>query len=183
MPASTMNDVRYTFMESPIGRLLLAGHGRQLSHIGFPRGKGAITPRPEWMLDDEAFGDVKRQLQEYFCGARQEFDLPLDLQGTSFQLTVWRELTRIPFGATISYGELARRIDRPAASRAVGAANGSNPIPIVVPCHRVVGSNGSLTGFGGGIEAKKWLLALECAGSVTDQPQLPLANKSGLTRT
>jgi methylated-DNA-[protein]-cysteine S-methyltransferase len=148
-------------METPIGRLLLAGDGQRLSLIGFPRGKGLVTPRPHWRRDDDAFGRVKEQLQEYFDGTRREFDLPLDLRGTGFQLTVWCELARIPYGETISYGELARRIGEPTASRAVGAANGANPIPIVIPCHRVIGANGSLTGFGGGIETKKWLLALE----------------------
>ncbi|MVA57459.1 methylated-DNA--[protein]-cysteine S-methyltransferase [Agrobacterium vitis] len=167
-----MKEVRYTFMDSPIGRLLLAGDGDHLSHLGFPKGKGAITLRPEWRPDDKIFGDVKGQLQAYFEGTRREFNLPLDLQGTSFQLTVWRELTRIPFGATISYGELARRIDNPAATRAVGAANGNNPIPIIIPCHRVIGANGSLTGFGGGIETKKWLLALERSSTVSDQLRL-----------
>ncbi|MUZ76256.1 methylated-DNA--[protein]-cysteine S-methyltransferase [Agrobacterium vitis] len=167
-----MQEIRYTFMDSPIGRLLLVGDGRALSHLGFPSGKCAITPRPEWRPSDDIFGDAKGQLQTYFDGERREFDLPLDPQGTSFQRMVWRELTRIPFGTTISYGELARRIDNPAASRAVGAANGSNPIPIIIPCHRVVGANGSLTGFGGGIETKKWLLALEGVRPISDQTQL-----------
>lgn len=166
-----MKSVRYTFMDSPIGRLLLAGDGRQLSHLGFPSGKGAIAPGPEWGFEDAIFSNVKGQLQAYFDGTRREFDLPLDLRGTGFQLAVWRELMRIPFGATISYGELARRIGNSAASRAVGAANGNNPIPIIIPCHRVVGTNGSLTGFGGGIETKKWLLALERASAVGPQPQ------------
>jgi methylated-DNA-[protein]-cysteine S-methyltransferase len=111
-------------------------------------------------------------LQAYFDGRRREFDLPLDLPGASFQLMVWRELTRIPFGETISYGELARRIGRPTAYRAVGAASGANPIPIIIPCHRVVGANGRLTGFGGGLETKRWLLALERAVPLSDQPQL-----------
>lgn len=167
-----MQEIRYTFIDSPIGRLLLAGNGRALSQLGFPSGKGAITPRPEWRPSDEIFGDVKGQLQAYFDGTLREFDLPLNPQGTSFQRMVWRELTRIPFGATISYGELARRVDNPAASRAVGAANGRNPIPIIIPCHRVVGANGSLTGFGGGIETKKWLLASERARPMSDQSHL-----------
>jgi methylated-DNA-[protein]-cysteine S-methyltransferase len=167
-----MKDHFYTFMDSPIGRLLLAGDDRHLSHIGFPSGKGAITPRPGWRSDDGIFSDVKAQLHAYFDGTLREFDLPLDPQGTDFQLTVWRELTKIPFGTTISYGELARRVGNPAASRAVGAANGNNPIPIVIPCHRVIGANGSLTGFGGGIETKKWLLGLEQAGRGSDQLRL-----------
>lgn len=167
-----MSEVLYTYMESPIGRLLLAGDGQRLSCIGFPTGKGVVTPRPHWRRADDAFGRVKDQLQEYFDGTRQEFDLPLDPRGTAFQRAVWRELTRIPYGETISYGELARRIGQPEASRAVGAANGANPIPIVIPCHRVIGANGSLTGFGGGIETKKRLLALERPGLIDDQPRL-----------
>jgi methylated-DNA-[protein]-cysteine S-methyltransferase len=167
-----MKDVRYTFMDSPIGSLLLAGDGHRLSRIGFPSGKGAIKPKPEWELDDAAFHDAKAQLQAYFNGTRQEFDLPLDLEGTKFQREVWQELMRIPFGVTISYGELARRIGRLSASRAVGAANGANPLPIVVPCHRVIGANGSLTGFGGGLDTKKWLLALEHAITGDDEPRL-----------
>lgn len=167
-----MKDICYTLMESPVGHLLLAGNSMRLSWLGFPNGKGALTPRPEWRLDDEIFGDVKRQLQAYFDGTLQEFDLPLDLRGTEFQLSVWRELMKIPFGTTISYGELAHRIHNPKASRAVGAANGNNPIPIIVPCHRVIGANGNLTGFGGGIETKKWLLAWERVNMVGDQPLL-----------
>ena len=167
-----MSETLYTYMESPIGRLLLAGDGQRLSCVGFPNGKGVVTPRAQWRRDDDTFDRVKDQLREYFDGARREFDLPLDLRGTDFQLTVWHELTRIPFGETISYGELARRIGLPAASRAVGAANGANPIPIIVPCHRVIGANGSLTGFGGGIETKKRLLALERPEAIDDQPRL-----------
>lgn len=104
---------------------------------------------------------VHAQLQEYFGGKRQTFDVPLALQGTEFQLAVWNELLRVPYGDTITYAELARRIGRPSAIRAVGAANGANPIPVIVPCHRVIGSNGTLTGYGGGIERKQWLLAHE----------------------
>jgi methylated-DNA-[protein]-cysteine S-methyltransferase len=167
-----MKDVRYTFMDSPIGSLLLAGDGHRLSRIGFPSGKGAIKPKPEWVFDDAAFHDAKDQLQAYFNGTRQEFDLRLDLKGTNFQLEVWQELARIPFGVTISYGELASRIGRLSASRAVGAANGANPLPIVIPCHRVIGSNGSLTGFGGGLDTKKWLLALERTIAGNDEPRL-----------
>lgn len=167
-----MKTMRYTFMNSPIGNLLLAGDGHRLSRIGFPSGKGAIQPKPGWMFDDTAFDDVKAQLQAYFNGTRQEFDLLLDLNGTNFQCDVWQELTRIPFGVTISYGELARRIGRVSASRAVGAANGANPLPIVIPCHRVIGANGSLTGFGGGLDTKKWLLALERAIAGKDESRL-----------
>ena len=108
-----------------------------------------------------SFDAVVRQLADYFAGRRREFDIPLAPRGTEFQLAVWDELLRIPYGDTISYAELARRIGRPAAVRAVGAANGANPIPVIVPCHRVIGANGSLTGYGGGIERKQFLLALE----------------------
>lgn len=167
-----MRHLRYTFMESPVGRLLLAGDGRHLTLVGFPAGKGVVTPQADWQRTDEGFAEAKGQLQAYFAGSRQDFDLSLDLRGTDFQRTVWRELMRIPFGTTISYGELARRIGHPAASRAVGAANGANPIPIIVPCHRVIGSSGKLTGFGGGLETKKWLLAWERAGTARDQLQL-----------
>jgi methylated-DNA-[protein]-cysteine S-methyltransferase len=104
---------------------------------------------------------TQQQLTEYFAGQRQTFTIPLNLKGTEFQLAVWNELLRVPYGDTITYAELARRIGRPAAIRAVGAANGANPIPVIVPCHRVIGSNGTLTGYGGGIERKQWLLALE----------------------
>ena len=165
-----MSRTVYTHLASPIGLLLLAGDGGQLTHLGFPAGKGAITPRADWRRDDGAYGAARTQLQAYFAGHRQAFDLPLAPDGTAFQLAIWQELGRIPFGTTISYGELARRIGRPSASRAVGAANGANPIPIIVPCHRVIGANGDLTGFGGGIETKKWLLALERTG----RPGTPL---------
>ena len=113
------------------------------------------------MHEPAALDFARVQLQEYFAGVRQTFDLPLHPMGTPFQLTVWRELARIPYGATISYGELARRIGQPQAMRAVGAANGRNPLPIVLPCHRVIGADGSLTGFGGGLPTKRFLLAME----------------------
>ena len=112
----------------------------------------------------DASGDctgVEAQLREYFAGERQTFEIELNLRGTEFQRAVWNELLRIPYGATITYAELARRIGKPSAIRAVGAANGANPVPVIVPCHRVIGSNGTLTGYGGGIERKQWLLALE----------------------
>lgn len=160
-PGESPMQTLYTVMESPIGPLLIAGDGERLSTIGFPSGKGHVAPRENWRRDDGAFGTVQDQLRSYFAGERQVFDLDLDPQGTPFQREVWRALIEIPFGTTISYGALAARIGRPDASRAVGAANGANPIPIVVPCHRVIGANGSLTGFGGGIETKRWLLAHE----------------------
>jgi methylated-DNA-[protein]-cysteine S-methyltransferase len=107
------------------------------------------------------FSEAIAQLEEYFAGERRDFSLPLPLEGTPFQTTVWSALRTIPYGATVSYGELARRIGRPSASRAVGAANGANPLPIILPCHRVIGADRSLTGFGGGLETKRFLLAFE----------------------
>ncbi len=151
----------YTYMQSPIGRLLLAGDEKGLRRISFPEGKGAVEPEADWVRDDDALRDVVRQLQAYFNGELREFDIPLQMDGTTFQRGVWRALQDIPYGETISYGELARRIGNPKGSRAVGLANGANPIPIVVPCHRVIGANGSLTGFGGGLRTKEMLLGLE----------------------
>ena len=118
-----------------------------------------------WRADASPFDETRRQLDEYFAGQRHIFDLPLAAEGTEFQLAVWRELTHIPFGETCSYGDIARRVGRPAASRAVGAANGRNPISIIVPCHRVIGSTGALTGYGGGEARKRWLLEHEATSS------------------
>ncbi|MEH3145953.1 MAG: methylated-DNA--[protein]-cysteine S-methyltransferase [Methylobacterium frigidaeris] len=168
-----MPDTVYTTLDSPIGPLLLAGDGVRLSRLGFPSGKGAVPPRPDWRRDDAAFPEVRAQLGAYFDGRSTRFDIPLDPRGTPFQLRVWEALTAIPPGETISYGELARRIGQPTASRAVGAANGANPLPVIVPCHRVIGAGGGLTGFGGGIETKRWLLALE-RGERPQAVQLPL---------
>lgn len=156
-----MFDVVYTYLESPIGPLLLAGDGIRLSKVGFPNGKGRVAPHDDWLRDDGQFVEARAQLIAYFSGELHTFDLELMPVGTPFQLSVWQELTAIPFGVTISYGELASRLGRPSASRAVGAANGANPIPIIVPCHRVIGASGALTGFGGGIDTKRWLLAHE----------------------
>jgi methylated-DNA-[protein]-cysteine S-methyltransferase len=146
---------------SPVGGLLLAGDGQTLRLIYFQSGPHARRPEREWVPDPAPFRSVIAQLSEYFAGRRREFDLPLGPHGTEFQRSVWKALTRIPYGETLSYGELARRIGNPRASRAVGLANGANPLPIVVPCHRVIGADGSLTGFGGGLDIKRKLLALE----------------------
>jgi methylated-DNA-[protein]-cysteine S-methyltransferase len=151
----------YCYMESPIGRLLVAGDEEGLRHIGFPGGKSPLQPGSAWKEDRNALGEAIRQLHAYFEGELKTFSLTLAPRGTPFQLSVLRALQEIPYGQTISYGELARRIGRPKASRAVGAANARNPLPIVIPCHRVIGSDGSLTGFGGGLEVKEALLALE----------------------
>ena len=148
-------------MPSPVGPLLLAGDGDALSAIGFSSGKGARRAEPSWKRDDAAFADAVRQLEEYFDGARRAFDLELAPSGTAFQRQVLDALLTIPYGETRSYADVARQVGRPAAVRAVGAANGRNPLPIVIPCHRVIGRDGSLTGFGGGLDAKRVLLELE----------------------
>lgn len=169
--------MRYTYTDSPVGRLLLAGDASGLRLISFPAGSRARRPAPGWRREDGAFDEAKRQLRAYFDGALTRFDLRLAPAGTPFQLAVWRALRDIPYGETRSYGELARAIGRPTASRAVGAANGANPLPIVVPCHRVIGSSGRLTGFGGGLETKAALLALERKGppeTASDAAGLPL---------
>jgi len=151
----------YCYLESPIGELLLAGDDDALTMIGFPKGAMRRDPEGDWIYNEKPFAVAIRQLTEYFAGERHEFDLPLRLDGTEFQLLVLEELRRIPYGETTSYGAIAARIGRPKAVRAVGAANGRNPIPIVVPCHRVIGSGGDLTGFGGGLDTKEALLRLE----------------------
>jgi methylated-DNA-[protein]-cysteine S-methyltransferase len=157
----------YRYLTTPIGELLLAGDDNGLSMIGFPEGKMRRVPEADWTLDEAKFEDVVRQLGEYFAGQRRTFDLRLSLTGTEFQLRVLEELRRIPYGETTSYGAIAKQIGRPRAMRAVGAANGRNPIPIVIPCHRVIGSNGNLTGFGGGLDTKAELLRLESENSGT----------------
>jgi methylated-DNA-[protein]-cysteine S-methyltransferase len=159
-------------IDSPIGRLLLAGDGESLIQVSFQSGPRPQQPRAGWIADAAPFGAAIAQLGEYFEGRRRRFDLPLAPRGTEFQRRVWRALTEIPYGRTICYGELARRIGKPSASRAVGLANGANPLPIIVPCHRVIGADGSLTGFGGGLPIKRRLLALE--GAIPERPTLQL---------
>lgn len=153
--------MEYCYCDSPLGPLLLAGDQEGLKLISFPEGSKKEDPQPEWIKNEVPFQETIQQLNDYFAGKLKDFSLPLCPHGTEFQLDVLEELQKIPYGATISYGELAKRVGRPKASRAVGAANGRNPLPIVIPCHRVIGSNGTLTGFGGGIPAKKLLLNLE----------------------
>jgi methylated-DNA-[protein]-cysteine S-methyltransferase len=150
----------FTIMETPVGPLAVAkNEDGVIAEIRF-----FGSTEPSWQPDDSAFDDVALQLREYFEGSRRRFDLPLAPRGTAFQLEVWSQLTRIPYGETRSYLDVANAIGRPAACRAVGAANGANPLPIVVPCHRVIGSNGSLTGFGGGLDVKRQLLGMEARG-------------------
>ena len=151
----------YCYLDTPIGELLLAGEEGALAMIGFPKGSMRREPESDWIFNEAQLEDAARQLREYFAGERRDFDLPLKLQGTEFQVSVLEALQDIPYGETTSYGEIAKRIGRPKAVRAVGAANGRNPIPIVVPCHRVIGSTGDLTGFGGGLDTKEALLRLE----------------------
>ena len=151
----------YTEMETPIGRLMLAADDGGLRQILFLKGKRAVRPDPDWRENRRPLTETIRQLSAYFSGELQRFTLPLAPEGTPFQLEVWQRLCEIPYGETVSYGEVARRIGHPSASRAVGLANGANPIPIVIPCHRVIGSNGKLTGYGGGLPTKEKLLALE----------------------
>lgn len=151
----------YCYLTTPIGELLLAGSEAGLSVIGFPEGKMRRDPDPDWIFSEQPFAEARRQLTEYFAGKRQSFDLNLQPTGTEFQLDVLRELQKIPYGTTASYADIARRIGRPKAVRAVGAANGRNPLPVIIPCHRVIGSGGQLTGFGGGLPTKEALLRLE----------------------
>ena len=161
----------YTYVDTPVGTLLLAGcrdHG--LRYVSFQRGKGAKAPESQWQQADAPFRDAIKQLKEYFRGKRQVFDLPLNPKGTPFQLKVWRALAEIPYGQTRSYAQIASRVGKPKAVRAVGLANGRNPLPIVLPCHRVIGKNGQLVGYGGGLPTKQALLQLEGVGL---PPQTP----------
>ncbi len=154
--------MEYRYFDTAVGRLLLARDGSGLRLINFQNGRRPHDPDPQWHERADAFDDVVSQLREYFTGQRQQFELMLAPEGTPFQQRVWRTLLDIPYGATISYAQLAARIGLPTASRAVGLANGSNPLPIVIPCHRVIGADGKLTGYGGGLPIKERLLALEC---------------------
>lgn len=156
--------IRYQYIDSPVDPLLLAAdeHGLQLIEFHTPR--HPMARLADWSEGDNAVLQAARvQLDEYFSGTRTQFDLPLAPQGTPFQTEVWHTLATIPYGETISYAQLAQRVGKPTAMRAVGAANGRNPLPIVLPCHRVIGADGSLTGFGGGLPTKQFLLELEGA--------------------
>jgi methylated-DNA-[protein]-cysteine S-methyltransferase len=161
-------------MQSPVGPLLLVADRSGLRRLHFAaRSRRAELPPADAVEDAEALAPVVRQLEEYFAGERRTFDLSLAPGGTPFQAQVWTELCRIPYGETISYLQLAQRIDNPRAVRAVGLANGSNPIAIVIPCHRVIGANGSLTGYGGGLPTKRWLLGLESGGEARGAAAAP----------
>jgi methylated-DNA-[protein]-cysteine S-methyltransferase len=153
--------MRYRTLDSPIGPLLLAGDDAGLRYLLFAEGRRPVRPDPDWEPDGTTLKEAAEQLEAYFAGRLRQFDVPLAPRGTPFQQEVWRALCDIPYGETTSYGALAERIGRPKAVRAVGLANGSNPIAIIIPCHRVIGSNGSLTGYGGGLATKRALLELE----------------------
>ncbi len=149
--------LKFSYVDTPIGAILIVGDGTSIIETYF----AGARPKPDWIRDDEAFAEAAVQLRAYFAGDRTAFDLPLAPRGTEFQRSVWSALLEIPYGQTTTYSAIAATISRPAAVRAVGAANGANPIPIIIPCHRVIGANGSLTGFGGGLDVKRQLLALE----------------------
>lgn len=153
--------ITFTYLDTPIGRLLVARRPAGLYAIRFERDGTPAAPEPGWRYVDALEGEAVAQLAAYFAGALRRFDLPLAPEGTPFQQAVWAALCEIPYGRTITYAELARRIGRPRAVRAVGAANGRNPLPIVVPCHRVIGSDGTLTGYAGGLAVKEALLLHE----------------------
>jgi methylated-DNA-[protein]-cysteine S-methyltransferase len=152
--------IHYRTIDSPIGPLALAGHGRVLTNLRM-MDQTREPNRADWVLDDRAFPDAVDQLGAYFAGERTDFDLELSLAGSEFQRRVWQALLTIPYGETRSYGEIAEQIGASGAARAVGLANGRNPIAIIVPCHRVIGASGSLVGYGGGLDRKRSLLELE----------------------
>jgi methylated-DNA-[protein]-cysteine S-methyltransferase len=158
----------YRHLSSPLGKLLLTSDGRSLTGLFMTRLAEDSAPEmtARWRQDDAPFREVREQLEAYFDGEATRFDVAMDLAGTSFQQKVWRELSAIPYGTAISYLELARRIGQPTASRAVGGANGRNPISIIVPCHRVIAADGTLGGYGGGLDRKRWLLDHEAEGLV-----------------
>ncbi|MDT5050082.1 MAG: methylated-DNA-[protein]-cysteine S-methyltransferase [Mycobacterium sp.] len=152
--------IHYRTIDSPIGPLALAGRGQLLTNLRMVN-QTYEPNRTNWVPDDRAFPDAVQQLEAYFAGERTDFDLELSLAGSEFQRRVWQALLTIPYGETRSYGEIAEQIGASGAARAVGLANGRNPIAIIVPCHRVIGASGSLTGYGGGLERKQSLLELE----------------------
>ncbi len=156
----------YDTIDSPIGTLLLVGDGRSLQRVDMQQGRRPTRIDPSWEREPKALADVATQLSEYFAGSRRAFDLKLSMNGNPFERRVWDELIEIPYGETASYGQIAHRVGAASAARAVGLANGRNPIAVIVPCHRVIGSDGSLTGYGGGLERKRFLLDLE-AGVLT----------------
>ncbi len=158
-----MSTMYYTHLDSPVGAFLVAGTESEIHFTAFSTGYQQRAPLPDWCEDDAPLGYATQPLTAYFEGMKVHFDVPLALTGTPFQLRVWRALQTIGYGQTASYSEIAAKVGSPAASRAVGSANHANPIPIIVPCHRIVGADGSLTGFGGGLDTKATLLEMEKA--------------------
>jgi methylated-DNA-[protein]-cysteine S-methyltransferase len=156
-----MAQLAYTSIDSPIGELLLVGDGERLHGLYMQAGRKPASVAAHWQCSAAPFAAVRAQLEEYFAGERSQFDVALTLQGNAFERRVWAALQRIPYGETVSYGEIATRIGSPTAARAVGLANGRNPVAVIVPCHRVIGADGGLTGYGGGLERKRLLLELE----------------------
>ncbi len=156
-----------------IGTLTLVGDERGLCHIEFEKKRKPLTLLPDWTRKASFFDGLKSQLRDYFKGRRRQFNLPLAPHGTAFQRKVWRALRNIPYGETVSYGDIAREVGNPQAVRAVGGANARNPIPIIIPCHRVIGSDGALTGFGGGLKIKQCLLDLERRSAFKSKYQSP----------
>ncbi len=169
LTATDPRSLFYTSTDSPIGELLLLGDGDALHGLYMQDGRKPARIASQWKRSATPFTDVREQLREYFAGERVAFQTPLAMHGTRFELQVWHALADIPYGETVSYGEMATRIGQPSAARAVGLANGRNPIAVIVPCHRVIGANGTLTGYGGGLERKRLLLELE-AGQGRLQP-------------
>jgi methylated-DNA-[protein]-cysteine S-methyltransferase len=151
----------YCSLSTPVGELLLVSNGQALTQVHLPPHRQTFVPGKDWQRDDVALREACRQLRAYFAGELRAFDLMLAPAGTDFQRRVWAELSRIPFGTTRSYADVARRIGQPTASRAVGSANGRNPLPIIIPCHRVISADGTLGGYGGGLDCKRWLLRHE----------------------
>jgi len=150
--------MKYSYIQSPLGDMLVTRDDDGITGLDLPVSRYPRRVSDEWERDDTAFDDIRTQLAEYFAGDRQDFDLPLNAGGSRFQALVWQALVEIPYGETTSYGKVAVSIGHPDGPGAVGLANGQNPIPIIVPCHRVIGADGSLTGYGGGLSAKRWLL-------------------------
>jgi methylated-DNA-[protein]-cysteine S-methyltransferase len=170
----TANQFSYDTFPSPIGELLLVADGEALCGLYMQDGERPLVVPSHWLRDRRSVEAAWLQIDEYFRGRRTEFDLPLRMRGTGFQRRVWEALREVPYGETTSYGELARRIGRPDGARAVGWANGSNPLAVIVPCHRVIGADGSLTGYGGGLARKRLLLDLEARTSARTGGQLSL---------
>lgn len=157
--------MQYCYFDSPIGRLLLAGNKSKLSLLGFPKGSLSYEPHQHWEYNNQNFTDWIKQLNEYFAGKRQTFDLPYEVAGTEFQKLVLQCVAKVPYATTSTYGDIAQKIQQPKAARAVGMANARNRLPIIIPCHRIIGKNGNMTGFGGGIDVKQFLLQLERSSS------------------